>query len=133
MRKLLFALISAGWGLCGLAESPSLWQVGEGRIERRMVSGQAVKDHFAMSGRTVDVIGEWAVGTNQAFSSSAFVRWPMLRTLPDDTHASLPAAPAVVVVQGYAAERVGVRLPFDAGDLAHLGRQDPAARDVAGT
>ena len=44
MRKLLFALISAGWGLCGLAESPSLWQVGEGRIERRMVSGQAVKD-----------------------------------------------------------------------------------------
>ena len=89
MRKLLFALISAGWGLCGLAESPSLWQVGEGRIERRMVSGQAVKDHFAMSGRTVDVIVEWAVGTNQAFSSSAFVRWPMLRTLPDDTHASL--------------------------------------------
>jgi len=89
MRSLLSVLFSAGLGVCGWAAEPSLWQAGEGKIERQFVSGTAVKDHFAMSGRTADVIFEWAVGTNQAFSSSAFVRWPMLRTLPDDTHASL--------------------------------------------
>jgi len=89
MRTLARALILAGFGVSGWAAEASSWQVGEGRIERRFAAGQAAKDHFAMAGRTADVIFEWAVATNQAFSSSAFIRWPMLRTLPDDTHAAL--------------------------------------------
>lgn len=88
MKRVLLA-----WAACvavsvRAAEAP-LWQIGDGRIERTLVAGQAVKDHFAMSGRAVDTIFEWSVASNGAFASSAFVRWPMLRTLPDDTHASL--------------------------------------------
>jgi hypothetical protein len=82
-------LVSGALGIFGQAAVASVWQAGEGQIERRFVAGQAAKDHFAMSGRACDVIFEWAGATNQAFSSSAFIRWPMLRTLPDDTHAAL--------------------------------------------
>lgn len=46
------------------------------------------KDHFAMSGRSVDIILEWAIGENGAFEASQWIRWPMLRTIPNNTHAS---------------------------------------------
>lgn len=46
-------------------------------------------DHFAMSGRTVDLILEWQVKAERGFAATRVVRWPMLRTLPDNTHASL--------------------------------------------
>ena len=86
MKKIMLVLLA----VAGVSASETtLWQPGEGNITRSVVAGRAIKDHFAMSGRTVDVIFEWTVSSNQAFSSSAFIRWPMLRTLPDDTHASL--------------------------------------------
>jgi hypothetical protein len=46
-------------------------------------------DHMAMSGRSVDLILEWNVDSEGRFQATRVVRWPMLRTLPDDTHASL--------------------------------------------
>lgn len=46
-------------------------------------------DHIAMSGQSVDMILEWGVDENKRFSAKRLIRWPMLRTLPDDTHAAL--------------------------------------------
>lgn len=46
-------------------------------------------DHMAMSGQSVDMILEWGVNRLGSFYASRLIRWPMLRTLPDDTHASL--------------------------------------------
>ena len=46
-------------------------------------------DHFAMSGRKVDMILEWRIDAHGRFDATRVVRWPMLRTLPNDTHASL--------------------------------------------
>ncbi len=65
------------------------------------------KDHMAMSGRSVDMILEWKIDANRHFSAQRLIRWPMLRTLPDNTHACLsrrlpgPDSP-VVFVQGQA-------------------------------
>lgn len=42
-----------------------------------------------MSGRTVDLILEWSLDGDGVFHSTQLIRWPMLRTLPDNTHASL--------------------------------------------
>jgi hypothetical protein len=49
------------------------------------------EDHIEMSGQTVDFILEWEVNAEGAFSAKQRIRWPMLRTIPDDTHASLDA------------------------------------------
>ena len=63
----------------------------DGGIEWDLSTYNAVphKDHMAMSGRTVDMILEWEIDRDYAFSAVHLVRWPMLRTIPDDTHASL--------------------------------------------
>jgi len=54
MRVLLSVLLSVGLGLCVRAAGAALWGADEGRIAREIVAGKIVKDHFAMSGRTVD-------------------------------------------------------------------------------
>lgn len=46
-------------------------------------------DHVAMSGRSVDMILEWEVNSDGNFHATRVIRWPMLRTMPNDTHASL--------------------------------------------
>jgi hypothetical protein len=48
-----------------------------------------VSDHMAMSGMQVDLILEWRVDEDRTFFANKVIRWPMLRTLPNDTHASL--------------------------------------------
>jgi hypothetical protein len=61
------------------------------------------QDHMAMSGLQVDMILEWQLDTNGYFQAERVIRWPMLRTLPDDTHASLQrrindeGAPSVLI------------------------------------
>ena len=47
------------------------------------------RDHMAMSGRSVDLILEWQIDAQRRFHATRVIRWPMLRTLPDNTHASL--------------------------------------------
>ena len=42
-----------------------------------------------MSGQRVDMILEWKINAQGRFTATRVIRWPMLRTLPDDTHASL--------------------------------------------
>lgn len=72
-------------------EEPStLWKItdrgialkaGQDKLEKH-------KDHFAMSGRSVDMILEWRVEGDGSFQSEALIRWPMLRTFPNNTHGS---------------------------------------------
>ena len=75
-----------------LANSPLLagdvkWSLdGEG-ITLAPRSGH--KDHFAMSGRAVDLILEWSISDQGFFEATQWIRWPMLRTIPNNTHAAL--------------------------------------------
>ncbi len=69
------------------AESaPSQWTLDGDSISLAPEPGR--KDHFAMSGRSVDLILEWSVGEDGSFDSVQWIRWPMLRTIPNNTHAS---------------------------------------------
>ena len=88
--------------------SSSRWALGpQGDIVWHLTDRAVLphKDHMAMSGRSVDMILQWEIDANRKFSARRLIRWPMLRTLPDNTHASLqrrlagPASP-VVFVQG---------------------------------
>ena len=46
-------------------------------------------DHIEMSGEQVSVVYRYGVNENGSFSMERSVVWPMLRTVPNDTHASL--------------------------------------------
>jgi hypothetical protein len=68
------------------------WQLSDaGGIEWNLSekTDLPVSDHMAMSGMQVDLILEWRVDEDRAFFANKVIRWPMLRTLPNDTHASL--------------------------------------------
>lgn len=71
---------------------PSRWQLDRKGGILWKVNGHANlphADHMAMSGQSVDLILEWQVEADGAFKATQVIRWPMLRTIPDDTHASL--------------------------------------------
>lgn len=68
------------------------WQLREnGAIVWDLESSDELphNDHMAMSGQSVDMILEWGIDSQAGFYANRLIRWPMLRTLPDDTHASL--------------------------------------------
>lgn len=46
-------------------------------------------DHIEMSGRKISVILRYGVNADQSFSLRRTIVWPMLRTIPNNTHASL--------------------------------------------
>jgi hypothetical protein len=68
------------------------WQLGrDGGIVWHLEDHSALphRDHLAMSGRNIDMILEWEVNGSGVFHATRVIRWPMLRTIPNDTHASL--------------------------------------------
>lgn len=72
--------------------SASTWQLAEeGGINWNLQSNESLPhaDHMAMSGQSVDMILEWKISTEGALHATRVIRWPMLRTIPDNTHASL--------------------------------------------
>ncbi|MDD4817870.1 MAG: hypothetical protein PHI85_07865 [Victivallaceae bacterium] len=66
----------------------SKWRLDSNRIVRDFDRGETAKDHFAMSGAQVDLILEWRVGRGGGFAAVLRARFPQLRTVPNDTHAS---------------------------------------------
>lgn len=70
--------------------SETLWSLTEDGIELDVAGKNIVshKDHFAMSGRAVDLILEWSVSQEGGFQANRWVRWPMLRRVPNNTHAA---------------------------------------------
>ncbi len=72
--------------------SAGTWQLAnDGGIRWDLKKNEPLphSDHIAMSGQTVDLILEWKIGAEGAFHATRIIRWPMLRTKPDNTHASL--------------------------------------------
>lgn len=76
------------------------------------------QDHLEMSGRRVSVIVTYGVGTDGSVSIDRHVVWPMLRTVPNDTHASLSRdfgseIEPKIFIDGHAVEDRAVRIIFD--------------------
>jgi len=70
--------------------TPDRWRLAEHGIEWLIDEGDPPhSDHIEMSGRRVSVIVAYGVGEAGELRLSRRVVWPMLRTVPNDTHASL--------------------------------------------
>jgi len=66
------------------------WQINpSGGITWNIKGVEAHKDHIEMSGKFISAVIRYGVNADQSFYLSRDVVWPMLRTIPNNTHASL--------------------------------------------
>ncbi|HEY2015095.1 MAG TPA: hypothetical protein VGH38_16415 [Bryobacteraceae bacterium] len=84
------AVLCALLGLAAPAFPQSRWKVdGDGGITWEVKRGDAHQDQIEMSGRKVSAIVTYGTRENGALTLSRQVVFPSLRTIPNDTHASL--------------------------------------------
>lgn len=92
--KHLFFLAAA---LCGVlfpvpSHPSTRWHIvpaDRPTIEWRVAAGDAHDDHIEMSGLRTSVVLRYGVAADGSFRLNRNVVWPMLRTVPNNTHASL--------------------------------------------
>lgn len=73
-----------------VAGAQSRWQlVDDGSIVWNVRPDNVHNDHIEMSGKSVSVVLRYGVDCNGAFVLNKSMVWPLLRTVPNNTHASL--------------------------------------------
>lgn len=73
----------------GASEHPR-WQIlPDGAIEWKTDMYVPHRDHIEMSGKQVAVVLRYGIDSNGAFTVNKSMVWPLLRTIPNNTHASL--------------------------------------------
>jgi len=83
---LLIFLLQAGLQICFSAENR--WSLKQdGGIEWNVVSGDVHSDHIEMSGKFISLIQTYGVDSDNRLITSKQLIFPMLRTIPNDTHA----------------------------------------------
>ncbi len=83
---LLASLITAGFP----ASAESRWELaGNGSIVWSPKQGEAHSDHIEMSGKKVSVVLRYGIAPDGSFILNKSMVFPMLRTIPNNTHASL--------------------------------------------
>lgn len=65
------------------------WQLNHHNGITWSPDGTAYHDHIEMSGKRMSTVLRYGVESNGNFSINKSMIWPMLRTIPNDTHASL--------------------------------------------
>jgi hypothetical protein len=89
--KRLFA-IAAALMLCGVASAQNRWAIQpDGKTIRMEVSKEKLphSDHVEMSGKMMATVLYWGVDEQARFTVDRSLVFPMLRTVPNNTHASL--------------------------------------------
>lgn len=91
MKKILIATMMCLLAtLCYAADSLSRWQITpSGSICWRIKDDIPHDDHIEMSGKFVSTVVRYGVDADGAFHFTRGMVFPMLRTLPNNTHASL--------------------------------------------
>lgn len=85
LTPLLFLLTTQ----CILAQQ-NRWQINaSGGITWQVSSSDDHKDHIEMSGKYISAVVRYGVNPDQSLYLSRDIVWPMLRTIPNNTHASL--------------------------------------------
>lgn len=87
MRKLFIMLLCAA--LPVISGAHDRWKLSETGNAIELLPGQAVSDHIEMSGEMVSAVLRWCVDDSNAFLCERSLVFPMLRTIPNNTHASL--------------------------------------------
>lgn len=80
--------------LCGLAAhtctfAQERWKITAPKTITWRPEGKAHADHIEMSGKRVSVVYRYGVDDQGRFFINKGMVWPLLRTVPNDTHASL--------------------------------------------
>ena len=92
MKTLLNILLACGIAFmphCIQAQESHRWSLGnENQISWQPEKTESHQDHIEMSGKSVSVVLRYGV-QNGAFTLNKSMVWPMLRTIPNNTHASL--------------------------------------------
>lgn len=106
MKKLfVFIFMFAAAIYC---QETNRWQLNDtGGITWNIKPGEAHSDHIEMSGKKVSTVVRYQVEADGSFNMSRSVVWPMLRTVPNNTHASLTRRfgwniPSMIIVNGKA-------------------------------
>lgn len=91
MRKLLFFYVVILPILCSInLQAENRWHINpDGSISWKINQQIPHFDHIEMSGLKVSTVVRYGVDTNGAFYLNRSMIWPMLRTIPNNTHASL--------------------------------------------
>ena len=72
------------------AQENTRWQLTkEGSITWNATSADTHYDHIEMSGKQVSVVLRYGIDEKGAFTLNKSMVWPLLRTIPNNTHASL--------------------------------------------
>lgn len=88
LMKLL--VLAAGLLPAGLHAQTDRWNLrDDGGIEWIVKNDTPHRDHIEMSGEQMSVVLRYGVEADGSFSLERSMVWPMLRTIPNNTHASL--------------------------------------------
>lgn len=88
----LFSAALLALSLCGTATAQNRWAImPDGKTIRMEVNDATMPhaDHIEMSGKFMAVVLYWDVDENGTFGVNRSLVFPMLRTVPNNTHASL--------------------------------------------
>ncbi|RFP15492.1 hypothetical protein D0T25_19355 [Duganella sp. BJB488] len=80
-------LLTAGWAQAAPPAFTPRWQIDGNAIRWQVADTH--RDQLEMSGRQVSAVIDYGSQADGTLLLSRTVVWPMLRTIPDDTHASL--------------------------------------------
>jgi len=69
------------------ASAQNRWELSQNGIE--LCNFAPHSDHLEMSGEQMSVVLRWSIDNNQSFHCERSLVFPMLRTVPNNTHASL--------------------------------------------
>ncbi len=74
----------------GFTQQQNHWEINNlGGITRTVEGGSPFTDHIEMSGKFISAVVRYGVNADQSYYISRDIVWPMLRTIPNNTHASL--------------------------------------------
>lgn len=90
MKRLLILLAAClSIPMLGSASEKDYWHLNDRNGITWVNDGRAHDDHIEMSGKQVSVVLRYGIGINGSFHCNYGMVWPMLRTIPNNTHASL--------------------------------------------
>lgn len=93
MKKIIILLLCCMTALAGFAENKqekARWQINpSGGITWNIDARVPHNDHIEMSGEQISTVLRYGVDHDSAFVLERSFVWPMLRTIPNNTHASL--------------------------------------------
>ncbi len=85
-----FIILVCFFTLTGLHSQENRWKINDsGGITWQVGASDFHKDHIEMSGKFISTVLRYGVNDDGSFFISRDIVWPMLRTLPNNTHGSL--------------------------------------------